>query len=422
MSYQPETGGAVYANQPNFSSMIKLLPFLLTLPLLLLSCTHSGKKTNKIESEKLPYHINLTEFGSRDLLLSEFAEDVSYIPLDTKGIIVGDQCKVFASPDGFLVYSYNQELMSFSKEGKFLNKIGRIGKGPQEYTSCSNAQVDFVNKLVYIPFENNYVQVFNLEGKYVRQYFFPGYDMNQMQILFANSKFYVSGITVPTDTYTPLTIYLADGTRWKAYKMASPVSTEIPDRSPFCIFEMTSDNAVVMNEFSYDTSYLISDQGDWEPYVVFDRGSAPMPQEAKFFRGRSHEYRENNINAVYIKDRGPVILLVNCLPTDYYSSCFIKETGEFFQFSNNGLTPGSNRFFGIQNDIDGGPGLHYHHTLHSRYAYCVHQAIDLIEWKKTGYFDRLEPKFPDKKKALLEMIELLKPDDNPVVMIVKIKD
>ena len=72
--------------------------------------------------------------------------------------------------------------------------------------------------------------------------------------------------------------------------------------------------------------------------------------------------------------------MVTCHGKDSYFSFFKKTTGEFFRFNNTNPSEGA-KSFSIQNDLDGGPGLLYHHSISGRFLYCVHQAIDLIEWK-----------------------------------------
>lgn len=54
--------------------------------------------------------------------------------------------------------------LSFSRTGKFLNRIGSIGQGPGEYVNYLTFLVDEDKKEVYIFSTNNGVLVYDFEG------------------------------------------------------------------------------------------------------------------------------------------------------------------------------------------------------------------------------------------------------------------
>ena len=296
-----------------------------------------------------------------------------------------------------------------------------MGHGPQEYQYVNSFQVDWENRKYYlIRDDSNEVMVFNLDGKFERSFRFQGYS-GIKAMLFSHSKLYVSGRALRSNTYTPLTIYLTDGTIRKEYTVPLPSLKEEPQIAPYGEFGLTMENEVRLDLLSWDTSYLISENGDLKPYAVFYRGPDPMPYNERFFYNRMHLY-DRNYYAWFIRDMGSVIIMNNSIPPDKTIQCFYnKQTGRLFQIRN--LEQDLDRkAVGIQNNLDGGPMLIWQFIKEDHQIYCLHQAIDLIEWKKSGYFDRLEPKFPEKKKQLFAMIDSLKPDDNPVIMIVKIKE
>ena len=401
---------------------MKLTAFLLLIPALLSSCNNSGSRKEMKDHSKLPYRIDLTKSEPKDLFLSEFAEDVSYVRLESKVVNLGSWVSVDAYSDRFIVTDYHQEFMVFSREGKFLNKVGNIGRGPSEYDASINCQYDPENNKYYVPLTGkDLVLVFNRYGKYEKTFRFTGYSDN-MQLRYTRSRFYATGRTVPTDKYYPLAIYKADGTLLKQYQVALPELDEQPTTSPFGTLSLTPGNDVLLAEYSWDTTYLISDSGDWIPYAVYNRGPGQMPEYERFLSGRIRFYAKQLCIASSIRDAGPIItMMVTIPPINYLPAFFKKQTGELFQIKNFGPTD-EDKTIGIQNDLDGGPRIIWQYTTKDHHACCLHQAIDLIEWKKSGYFDRIDPKFPEKKEKLFAMIDSLKPDDNPVIMIVKLKE
>ncbi|MEA1878307.1 MAG: hypothetical protein U9N86_15800 [Bacteroidota bacterium] len=73
---------------------------------------------------------------------------------------------------------------------------------------------------------------------------------------------------------------------------------------------------------------------------------------------------------------------------------------------------------GFTNDLDGGPTF-WVHTHDKEYYYQRLNALDLIE--NRDLYASQKAKYPEKQKALLQLIDSLEPDDNPVVMIIRLK-
>jgi hypothetical protein len=148
-----------------------------------------------------------------------------------------------------------------------------------------------------------------------------------------------------------------------------------------------------------------------------------MPSIERYYYGSARKFRDTNFMAWYIRDVGPLIILNVTAPPGRYpdtGAYFEKESGRIFRIDNIERSE-DGHWPGICNDIDGGPLLIWQFNVRGGFAFCQHQAIDLIESRKSGWFDRIEPKYTEKKKKLFQMIDNLKPDDNPVVMVVKLK-
>jgi hypothetical protein len=393
---------------------------LLILPVLAISCGTGAKRTKIADRPELPYHIDLTKSPPRDLFLSDFAEDIRYIRLESKSIIVGGYCTVKAGRDCFILDDHAQEVLAFTRNGKFMNKVGMIGKGPMEYPTLSpDYQIDPNNNEVSLPFNDKEVSTYSIKGNFLRNIKLP--EFRSHAILVANSKIFVSRKAAPTNSYIPLEEYLPDGTKSREYSFRMPDLQRTPISSPYTELSLTPRNDVIVNSFCRDTTFIATARGEWLPYIVYNRGTGKIPDDETFFEPNRWDAYPDNFYPIYLKDLGKILVMVTCRGNDSYFCFFKKSTGEFFRYNNNSLAEGP-KYFSIQNDLDGGPNLLFHHSISGNYLYCVHQAIDLIQWKKSGYFDRVEPKFPDKKKQLFAMIDSLKQDDNPVIMIVKIKD
>lgn len=110
--------------------------FLLLLPLLI-GCTHVQNKENKSanadsQNGLVTFHLNAPPSKVEPLLLSELADSVSYVALETTKETLTD--KAIQYGDRYYTIAKDQRLICFDKSGKYLHQIGRRGKGPEEYT------------------------------------------------------------------------------------------------------------------------------------------------------------------------------------------------------------------------------------------------------------------------------------------------
>ncbi len=128
------------------------LILLILMGLILFSCNQK-KESKSIADENGVREIKVDLKKSKDIDLADFADEVKYIKLETneestfsgiyklevnsKGIFIWDQ------------YSTNK-VLHFSPDGKFLNKIGKVGRGPDEYIQSRDFIVDTVRNTVEI--------------------------------------------------------------------------------------------------------------------------------------------------------------------------------------------------------------------------------------------------------------------------------
>ena len=111
---------------------MKIVPFLCLISIVLLcSCKKAIHSYNDIESEDFPIVIQLSEAllnPQKEILLSEFVDSISYIPLETKkeSLIRNYPLYVF-TPQNIIYSNY-----CFDWSGRFLFKVGTLGQGPGE--------------------------------------------------------------------------------------------------------------------------------------------------------------------------------------------------------------------------------------------------------------------------------------------------
>lgn len=124
---------------------MKHILFIVSL-LLVVSC-NSKKATNEIVvEEKGPQVINIEEAigkPSVDILLSEALNKLDVLPLETtQECLLSDIGNIQIMNDNIIILDFRAGICRFSRDGKFLNKIGSRGQGPGEYLYPKNIMCD----------------------------------------------------------------------------------------------------------------------------------------------------------------------------------------------------------------------------------------------------------------------------------------
>ena len=137
---------------------MKVYMYSFFLSLLLLSCC---------KSEKSPYLIlDPKEHVSEFISISEFVDTVMYIPLDTSMLIKGIG-RHFLIDDDCMFFDTSEGILKYSRQGTFLQKIGRVGGAPQEYTNYRAIAMDKENERIYVYSLPRKLIVYNFDGEFL---------------------------------------------------------------------------------------------------------------------------------------------------------------------------------------------------------------------------------------------------------------
>mgnify|MGYP001792567426 CR=1 FL=1 len=139
--------------------------------LLLYSFNTQKENVSKVNSDKF-FQINYeTLLKKKETInLSQIASNVEYIKIETK-----DECllwgglKKYLFTDNFIFISNRDHILKFSRDGKFINKIGSPGRGPGEIDLIVTmsilpdkkliiVQTNIGRKLLYFTFDGDFVK------------------------------------------------------------------------------------------------------------------------------------------------------------------------------------------------------------------------------------------------------------------------
>lgn len=132
---------------------------LLTIVIFALACNSNDKKAEQISV------INTNERAI--LPFSTIFTDYHFVKLETsKECMLGYIDKVIVKKDNFSILS-NKAVYNFTKNGTFISKIYKVGKGQGEYINISEFNIDDKGNTIILDALNKKIITYNVDGKFI---------------------------------------------------------------------------------------------------------------------------------------------------------------------------------------------------------------------------------------------------------------
>lgn len=355
-------------------------------------------------SAQKPVVINLAKAISespKEIMLNELASDIRYVPLETT-----DDCLM---NNEFYIMQYTGEdiitsgIFHFDKNGKFLNKIGSKGQGPEEYLQGLFAFSDWKNKLLYV---QNWTTLtcYGFDGTFVRSVPTPQLNMgaaglfDENHILYSNDIYYA-------DKANPIQLYMVDSQNGKT---VSKWRGHLEENKKYGMI-LTSRDFM----YNYDNSLF------YKPALenVIFKILSPKKRQLVYKFDCSGKDIDVSADEVDPKKR-----------FQFLSVYWAKETAQYLfvnygmkNISRLGIYDKEKKTFTnvtIKDNLAGGYDIHPAWTSDDNHLLMVYYAGGLLQDKEKRYSTGL---LPERKKELDELLKNIKEDDNPVVILVTLK-
>lgn len=379
--------------------------FLILLVFLALSCKSPDRDLYKFD----PRTLEESKFT-----LSEIADDVTYVPLDNSfplGVIYNikslNKTIYFSSKD--------VGILAFDREEKTLRKIGNVGRGPGEYLYNNIFAVDQKTETVYILDRGDIIKVFSRTGQFIRSFPLQKYGASEA-IEFYNSNLFVSySIQFENTKY-----------KWIVFDTLGNVIKKKESEIPLFTANLGNSNTIYKfeNQVFYWNNYtdtvfsVLPDLGTKASFII--SSGEHRPPRSKFSFEQLMQNKFLNIYKIFETDR---FFVLRYFFNKTALTLIDKENQEAFliylEYEN------ENCLNGIENDIDNGQYFipeTYFTEKGSEYMVGLQYPFQIIARVGSSDFKNSTPKYSEKKQEIEKLANNLKETDNPVIVIVRLKN
>jgi hypothetical protein len=392
--------------------------FVFSLFLVCFSIGTVSAQNEQIIEIQLP---NSTSYQHK-LKLSDIAADVEYIPLETtEKCLIGNRYTDCVLTKDY-VFIVSPVIMQFRRDGKFVRQINKIGQGPGEcFARC--CAFDEKNQFIYI--YNNFthhIMVFGFDGKYKHKFKDPleqeeNSSVSKMDCDSAGNILlsFDNGFTNMDYKYAVI-----DPSGKILHKEPNYDVVELDSRvleSSISIHSIYSCNNTLFYRYPYnDTIYRIVQNKCFAAYVITVPNKLTLEHVRKAGAYLINYSALENKNHIYSVQENEQYLFIRNVINRY--SPDYKDFLSLYDKNKQKLT--SNIDPNIVNDIDGGMNISGSFQ-NDTYMYTLIWPFKMKEELTSAHFTKSKAIYPEKQKALKTLIDQLLEDDNPVVMLVKLK-
>lgn len=347
-------------------------------------------------------------YGNKDnfqkINLSQVAEKITYIPLEvTDESLLSEELQIFYAKDDIFVGDQQTGLFyRFDKSGKFLNKIGRKGDGPEDYPSAIYFYVDEPNRnILLISPQTKTLYQYTFEGIFQRKITLEEtpwmIEKVSGQYLFFNQRF--NRIENQSDVKE---LYLADSNG----KIIQTMPTTIKDtKMDMLLFEMPFfyryNEGIYYKNPLLDIVYEVVSPLQLKP--VYEIYTGPMIRSKNDLRNPQNLQQQLSVRNMVETDQ--LLILIYAYQNTFYTLLVNKKDGS--------LANVKNELPGLVEDLAGGPDF-------SPYWMASSSQNVLLSLLTTDKIERQQQRFNHIITTNPRLIDSKK-ENNPVLVVATLK-
>jgi len=350
--------------------------------------------------------------------LSEIAEKIEYIFLETTdSCLIGDMEKVVVD-DGLVFISDKKQLLVFNNSGKFLNTVGHIGRGPGEFVEIKDFSVDiatdrifvmdrFMQKVICYTYDGKYESDFRLKAPYPSK--IAVVKNSGLMISYATPQF------IRNNNYG-FGLYTFEGKFIRNCFNRQNEGAE-DKKSEAGLHRLTYYcDSLTFWEIHLDTIYRVSNDGEFTPRYAIDYNGY------KQVKNRSSLEQNNFYFSYFIDTEKYLFFLRGVQNQETKQLVYDKVKDKATKITFNTKTKWIKNFTGFMNDIDGGYPFLPVDAQNDGRLFCTFYPYRFKELIKSDPYKGLTIKNLNQKADFYNRISKSSEMDNPVIMLVKLKN
>lgn len=376
-------------------------PAFIILLSLAVSCSEPVKKSEGLTVLDLSQNINVES----KLTLSQIATDINYTKLESNPECFIKRVDQYSITDNYiLIYDQSQPMvLLFDRQGKFIRKIGNIGKGPGEFNRPDDVRISRDEKFILVM---DYLKVmrFGFDGKLIGETKLPDFARNIDTFDDGLIGYFSRSNSTKMDNYSLAFFDWAGNCTGKLMKRGQGETYRGIASRTSMFYSMN--NEIRLNTGYSDTVYAVRPDRTLVPVMILKdpHGKEERSMEQMNFQLDVWMETPSNLffSGAYKNMRHPMYL--------------DRKTGLIYHVP----IVRDLKTFGIPNDLDGGspfwPARYQHGSVYRfQYAELLKSVLDNDLIAKSVFKDQ---KLRDK---MIAFRATLSDEDGPVLIEVKLK-
>ena len=369
---------------------------------------------------------------------SDYFSSIELIPLETR-----EECLLIPSPsilakDSFIIFRQNNGNYVFNASGKFLYELGKKGQGPNEYLNSSRLFLNYEKPVIYIE-DFRKILEFDFSGNFIHSFLKPVMeDVPLTDCSYVEDDLFVGQIYYNGKRMNKYALFNSNGDIIKYFPSYIFYNEERRGASLFskALDHIHVDDRLYLKDYVNDTVYLLENSNLQSAYV-FGFGKYSFPVEHLEFRNIKVDISES-FNIFFMMGTPkfffyqvtfpkslpkPKAKLRYSLLDNEYRSSDGAVYGLYNIAENTNILLDTDEYLqkGIINDINGGLPFIPRYYAGDGVVVDVWNVEDMKEMLTEEYFASKTIKDQQAHQKLKEILKNLKDDDNPVVVVAKMK-
>ena len=375
---------------------------------LLIGCQNSDTNTE----------INFKSFELKEspktivLSLSEIGfEEIEYIPLETNDLCMIKNLHEIRFGEKFFIINSSNTILKFNNNGSFSTKIGIIGRGPFEYINATDIDIDNDSQDIYLV--STWQKKFNVyseSGEFIRAFHCP---QNTTNFRITSDGILCYNMNILGNVELSYNFIDLEGREIKSF--INKYRWDFNSKETYGIIHENLfyryGNQLFKKEVYSDTVYAFEELS-FKPRYTIAAGKHLITPEARSEFSPTY-LGENYITPFNMFSFGDYI---------YYEYAIKRKFFSFIGSVRDNVEAFINPEQGLFNDLDGGPNILPKTIKDDNTIISWVDAIKLKKHVASELFKNSRPKYPEKKKELEKLANSLKDTDNPVLVLVRLKE